>query len=293
MEIAALRYLVAVAEADSFAQAARHLAVNASTVTRQVAGLEDELGVTLFERGRPGVRLTSGGALVIVEVRRMLADLDAMTTAARRTGAGKIGEFRLGVRLPPVGEPLRTLLAKWHVDHPDVALTIYEMPDHDLYTAIRSRRVDAAFVLGYGVWPDIVTEPLYSERLFVALPAVHPLSAADGVDWRTLRHETIFVQDWAESHATCEFYASLVGIGVPLRTHPAGKQALFGLVGAGLGITLATESQAQVSIPGVVFKPIAEENARVQLKLAWSQDAEDAVIGRFVAFMRDAVKGGD
>jgi DNA-binding transcriptional LysR family regulator len=91
-----------------------------------------------------------------------------------------------------------------------------------------------------------------------------------------------------ESHATCEFYASLVGIGVPLRTHPAGKQAVFGLVGAGLGITLTTESQAQVSFPGVVFKPIAEENAWVQLKLAWSQDAEDAVIGRFVAFMRDA-----
>jgi DNA-binding transcriptional LysR family regulator len=290
MQLPALRYLLAVVEAGSFTKAAAHLGVNASTLTRRVAALEDELGLTLLERSRSGVRLTSGGVTVMVEVRRMLAALEAVTKAARCNGVGKAGEFRLGVRMPPVGEPLRTLLARWHSDHPRVALTLYEMSDHDLYTAIEARRLDVALLAGYGAWPNVVTEPLYCERLFAALPIDHPLSDRETVDWSALRNETVLVQDWADSHATREFYASLLGIGVPFHPHPAGKQSVFGLIAAGFGITLATESQSQVLFPGVVFRPIAENNACVQVKLAWAADSEDAVVGRFIAFMRDAAR---
>jgi DNA-binding transcriptional LysR family regulator len=63
---------------------------------------------------------------------------------------------------------------------------------------------------------------------------------------------------------------------------------VFALVGAGFGITLATRSQSEVAFPGVVFRPIREENAWVQIELVWSPDAEDPAVGRFVAFMRDA-----
>jgi DNA-binding transcriptional LysR family regulator len=251
MEIAALRYLIAVVEAGSFARAAAKIGVNASTLTRRVTVLEDELGLTLLERRRTGVRLTSGGATVLVEVRRMFADLEAITEAARSNGIGKAGEFRLGVRMPPVGEPLRTMLAKWHHDHPQVALTLCEMTDHELYTAIEGRQLDVALLAGYGDWPNVETELLYRERLFVALPVGHSLSGSDSVGWSELRDQAILVQDWAHSHATREFYASLLGIGVRFRSHPAGKQSIFALVAAGFGITLATESQSQVVFPGV------------------------------------------
>jgi DNA-binding transcriptional LysR family regulator len=292
MELASLRYLLDVIEAGSFAKAAAKLGVKASTLTRRITALEDELGVTLVERRRSGIRLTSGGAAVTVEIRRMLADLESVTKAARCNGAGKAGGFRLGVRMPPVGEPLRSLLARWHKEHPLVALTLWEMSDHDLYTAIEARQLDVALVAGYSEWPNVVSEPLYDERLFAAMPLAHPLSKRVKVDWRALRAEAILVQDWPHSHATRDFYASLIGIGVPFRTHPAGKQSLFGLVAAGFGITLATESQAQVTFPGVVFKPIAERNAHVEISLAWVPEAEDAVVGRFISFIRDEAKAG-
>lgn len=290
MEIASLRYLLAVAEVGSFAKAAAHLGLNASTLTRRVAALEDELGVTLLERSRVGVRLTSGGSTVIVEIRRMFANLDAVTQAARCNGLGKTGELRLGVRMPPVGEPLCSLLSRWRNDHPGVVLTLHELNDHDLYTAIESRHLDVALVAGYGAWPNFVTEPLYCERLFAALPMNHPLSERASVDWGALRNETILVQNWTDSHATREYYASLVGIGAPYRQQPASKQSVFALIGAGFGITLATESQSQVKFPGVVFIPVAENNACIQVMLVWAPDAEDAVAGRFISFMRDEAR---
>ncbi len=227
----------------------------------------------------------------MVEIRRMLADLESVINTARSNGIGKAGEFRLGVRMPPVGEPLRSLLAKWHRDHPKVALTLSEMSDHELYTAVEGRQLDVALLAGYGEWPNVATESLYWERLFVALPHNHSLSSAAAVEWSDLREEVVLVQDWAHSHATREFYASLLGIGVPFRTHSAGKQSVFALVAAEFGITLATESQSQVTFPGVMFRLIAESNAYVEVKLAWAPASEDAVVGRFIAFMRDEARG--
>jgi hypothetical protein len=61
---------------------------------------------------------------------------------------------------------------------------------------------------------------------------------------------------------------------------------VFSLVSAGFGVTLAQQSQAEVLFPGVVFKPVDEDNARVEFCLAWSRQSECAVIGRFLASMR-------
>jgi len=79
-----------------------------------------------------------------------------------------------------------------------------------------------------------------------------------------------------------------MGCGVRFQTHAGGKQCVFSrLVAAGFGITLATTSQSEVVFPDLVYRPIREENAWVQVELVWCPDAEDPAVGRFVAFMRD------
>jgi DNA-binding transcriptional LysR family regulator len=81
-------------------------------------------------------------------------------------------------------------------------------------------------------------------------------------------------------------YASFLGEGVKFPAHPASKQSIMALVGAGFGITLATRSQSEVAYPGVVYKPITEDDAWVQVELAWLATSEEDSVGRFVAFMR-------
>lgn len=287
MELRAFRYLKAIVEAGSFAAAAARLGMNSSNLTRQISSLEDELGLTLLERSRSGIRLTSGGAAVMIEVRRMLNDLEAVANAARENGIGKRGEFRLGLRIPPVGDRLTGLLRQWRVEHPDVSITVHELPDYELSNAILRRTLDVAFFAAYGVYPNLMTAPLVRERIFVALPQDHRLAVQDTIHWRDLCDEAILVQDWEDSHATREFYASLIGIGLPLRSHPASKQSVLALVAAGFGLTLVLESQAQVTVPGVAYRQIREENASIDLVLAWAPEAEDAAVGCFVSFMRD------
>jgi hypothetical protein len=90
MNLADLQYLTASADAGNFARAAKAHGLHPSTISRRIGRLEDELGLTLFERGSFGIRLTGGGRSVMVHVRRALADLDAVHTAGRRRLVDKI-----------------------------------------------------------------------------------------------------------------------------------------------------------------------------------------------------------
>jgi DNA-binding transcriptional LysR family regulator len=105
-----------------------------------------------------------------------------------------------------------------------------------------------------------------------------------------LGDQILLTQGWDDSHSDREFYASFVGDGVKFSSHPASKQSVMALVGAGFGITLATRSQSEVLFPGVVYRPIREENAWVQVELAWLPRREEAAVGRFIAFMRDEAR---
>lgn len=283
-------YLEAAAAAGNFTRAAKSLGINTSTISRRVARFEDGLGLALFERGHSGVRLTSGGKAVLPRIRRALAELDAIRHAGDQNGNGIVGEVRLGVRMPPIGEPVRGLLARWHAKHPEVVLTVAEMNEWEIQAAVQERRLDVALMTSHTLWPDAATAPLYRERIVAAVPSEHPLAEQKVLDWERLRKETFLVQGWDNSHSAREFYASFMGCGVRFQSHAGSKQCVFALVAAGFGITLATTSQAEVAFPGVAYRPIREENAWVQVELVWCPNAEDPTVGRFIAFMRDQAR---
>jgi DNA-binding transcriptional LysR family regulator len=290
MDLIDLRYVSMLVETGSFSHAAQSLGVKTSTISRRITRLEDELGVTVFERGAFGIRLTAAGRDVMVHVRRSLDAIDKVVRSGKSTGAAKQGRLRLGVRMPPIGEPLQPLLASWRSGHPGVILTLHELNDSEIFTALVERALDAALVTSNTLRSGTTTVPLYRERVVVALPVMHGLASRDSLTWDLLRTETFLTQGWEGSHAAREFYASFLGNGAKFAPHPAGKQSIMALVGAGFGLTLATKSQSEVAFPGVVYRPIAEDDAWLQVELAWLPTSEDAAVGRFVAFMRDEAR---
>jgi len=165
--------------------------------------------------------LTPGAASVLAETKRMLASLAAVTQAADGAARGTTGELKLGVRSPPLGEPLRSMLGRWRRDHPNVRLIIHELSDHDIYAELAARRIDVALPPSFAPWPRIVMEPLYRERMVAAVPKEHALAKRDFLRWSDLHDETIYVQEWPQSHAMREFYASVIGIGVLFQAQPA------------------------------------------------------------------------
>ncbi|MGQ0585121.1 MAG: LysR family transcriptional regulator [Alphaproteobacteria bacterium 65-37] len=290
MDVVDLRYLSIAAETGNLSRAAESLGIKPSTISRRIARLEDELGVTIFERGSFGIRLTAAGREVMVPVRRTLDGFNSVLQVGKSSGSGMNGQVRLGVRMPPVGDPLQPLLAAWREQHPDVVLTLHELNDNELSAALAERTLDAALVTTHTLRRGANTIPVYREPLVAALPHGHILASYDSLTWTLLRDQTLLIQGWDDSHSARAFYASRLGEGARFSSHPASKQSVMALVAAGFGITLATKSQSEVTFPGVVYKPILEDDAWLQVELAWRPTSEDAAVGRFVAFMRDEAR---
>lgn len=287
MDLLDLRYLSVAVEVGNLSRAAESLGIKPSTISRRLARLEDELGVTLLERGVFGIRLTAAGHKVMVQVRRALENFDGVLQVGRSSALGRTGQIRLGVRMPPVGQPLQSLLAEWHQQNPDVVLTLHELNDNELYEALAERTLDAALVTSHTLRRGTNAVPIYREKLVAAIPQAHPLAGHDTLSWDLLREQTLLTQGWDNSHSARVLYASFLGAGMKFSTHPASKQSIMALVGAGFGMTLAARSQSDVAFPGVVYRPIAEDDAWVQVELAWLASSEEVAVGRFVAFMRD------
>jgi DNA-binding transcriptional LysR family regulator len=285
-----LEYLVASAAEGNFSRAARSLGISTSTISRRVGRFEDELGLAVFERGHKGIRLTKGGKAVLLHARRAVAELEAVKHAGRQNGIGAVGEVRLGVRIPPIGESIRHLLMAWRQNCPDVLLAVSEMNERDLGIALDERRLDVALAPAHALPPRFASEPVYRERFFAAVPRSHGLARRKALAWPALSGETILVQGWEESQAEREFLAPLLGAGANFRSHAASRQSILALVAAGFGTAIVAESEAKAGFPRVAFRPIDEPDAFLQLDLGWLPEAEEPAVGRFVAFIRDAAR---
>jgi DNA-binding transcriptional LysR family regulator len=287
MEILDLQYLCVVAECGGLSEAARLLGINVSSLSRRISQLEDELGFSIFERSSSGVRLTDGGKDVVRQARKVQTEIETIKAIGHRNGSGEAGEVRLGVRIPPVGEPLRSLIKDWRLAHPTVHFTISELSDRDMAGALISRSLDVVFVQSFSLWPHADEFPIYKEKLYVAVPEGHRFESLLSVNWSSFVKETVLVQGWDNSVTQRGFFQDLLASGARFQMHKASQLSTLGLVGAGFGVAIVPSSLRVLGIPGVIFHPINEPNASFHVHLAWNRQADSPAIGRFIAFMRD------
>jgi len=161
LELRHLRYLIAVADAGTFTQAAEQIFVAQPTLSQQIRRLEDMVGTPLLQRRRDGVRLTAAGQVLLEESRAVLSLIDHGVSRSRQ--AAGLGRSRLRVVLPPclpeglaveIASRLRSVAAAAGAD-----VTWMETPLDADFSLIRQRRADAG--LGWlSPAPDDLPDPL-------------------------------------------------------------------------------------------------------------------------------------
>lgn len=178
----------------SFATAARELGYTSSAVSQQIAALEKDTGLVLFEREAHGVRMTAAAHQLVELSRQVLAGIDELENQVRQLAAGASGRIRLGgFPTGNVGLVTRVLPA-FTADRPGVDVKLEEGEPDDLLDALVEGDLDIAFVYEYGLcprrWPrELTTRPLLREDLLLlrragsGLPA--ELSRLDDQSWIT------------------------------------------------------------------------------------------------------------
>jgi DNA-binding transcriptional LysR family regulator len=176
VEIRQLRYFVAVTEEGTFAAAADRLHIVPAAVSQQIARLERELSVRLFDRSTRHVALTAAGELLLPEVRAALAAGDRIGRIAADIAAGTVGILRLGTS-QGMGERLHRLLDHLAAATPALDVRLDAAPLPERLDAVRHGVLDAAFTRILDHAPGLELLPVWTDPLTVALPATHPLAA--------------------------------------------------------------------------------------------------------------------
>ena len=127
MELRHLRYFSAVAESGSFTAAARRLHVAQSSLSEQIADLENELGGSLLDRSGRQIRLTAMGTVFLAEARKTLEAADRAVEVTRSSMRGESGTLSIGFFLWGAGGFFPRIIREYRRRYPGIRLTLLEM----------------------------------------------------------------------------------------------------------------------------------------------------------------------
>jgi len=193
MTLTELRYIVAVARERHFGRAAETCFVSQPTLSVAVKKLEDELGVTLFERGPGEVSVTPTGRTIVEQAQRVLEEAARIREIAASGKDPLAGTLRLGAIYTIGPYLLPKLIPILRRTAPAMQLLIQENFTHRLAEELKSGEVDVILVALPFEAPGIVTRAVYDEPFLVAVPKGHPWENRKRVTSEELTNESLLL----------------------------------------------------------------------------------------------------
>jgi len=161
-----LEYFVEVAERDAFGQAAAALNVTQPSLSKQIAVLEADLGLTLFERTSRSVRLTRAGSALLADARAVLNQAQAFRTHAQKLAAASADRLLAGV-LPSIGAYfIPRLTERLQPRLPGLTLSLIEGGSHDLLARLEAGELDFV-IASRSQLSGFEVRPLFEETLWI------------------------------------------------------------------------------------------------------------------------------
>ncbi len=281
-----MRYVVAVAETNSFTRAAERCHVVQSALSHQIARLERELGARLFERTSRRVRLTPAGAAFLPAARQCL---DAAERAAAEVAAA-VGEVRgrLAVGLIPTvaAVDIPGALRDFRQRYPHVRISLRVGASEDLAAQVEQGAIDVAFLgLPTTARPHgVAAHELARDRLVAVVAPHHPLADHPTVDLRTLSSE-VFVDLPAGTAGRIQSDQafSAAGLDRDVAFEVTTADYIARLVRPGLAVAMLPSAYAP-QLDGVVTIEVADAPARVEYVI-WSRVGRTPAATAFLAVL--------
>lgn len=244
MEIRQLRYFAVLAEELNFTRAAARLHISQPPLSLQIAQLERELEVKLFDRNNRRVTLTEAGEAFLNDVRALLASLKDATVRVRAVDQGLAGRIEVGLSGSHFLGPVPALIARYKASHPQVSVLLNEMNPAAQLDALRGHRIDVSISRTAVDDDELQSMPLWPDPVVAVLPKGHPLSARKRLELSDLAGEAFVMLRQDTSAFARSLAETCARAGLPLSAAQtvAEVPAQLALVAAGLGVALVPRS---------------------------------------------------
>jgi len=221
----------------------------------------------------------------------MVATADKMATMMRAAGQGRAGGLKLGHNNSISAGNLRATLMSWREAHPDVEVECIEANRSILLAGLDTGEIDMAILMGMASHHGFRCEPLWSERMLVALPASHPLAERHVVHWTDLRSERFLLpvaDPGPEIRDMLLGRLAVSGTKPEIRMLQASRETVLSVLGGSSGISIVCEGSTGARYPDVVYRPIHGEQgpALTGYSGCWRDDNNNPALRRFLGFIK-------
>ncbi len=263
MERNQLLYVVEVAQQGNITKAAEVLHITQPSLSVQIMNLEQELGVSLFERTRKRVYLTEAGKVFVEKAILILNQIESLKRTMEDFSARRKGALRIGVLPVMLPLHLHELLAAFSDAFPDLELRLIELGSSELIHKVLDDQLDAAFVIRSQINEKdekLKGECLMKSRWMAVIHKNHPLADHSVLNLEDLRDQRLILPSDGFNlqrvlHSRLDYFK------IPYKISMTYTQieACFAFADQQFGIGICSEDLVSYyKYPNIVYVPIHE-----------------------------------
>lgn len=287
MDIRHLKYFIAVGEELNIGRAANRLNISQPPLTRQIHQLEEELGVELLTRTPRGVELTQAGEFFLDEARNILALMSLVSERTKLAGKGKLGQLDIGIFGTGILSAIPKLLQVFRDKHPEVQVVLHTMTKDEQIQALRQKRITVGFNRLIADLPDIQSDLIMREPLYLAVNSNHPFAQKNSVHIKDVVNQPLVMfPTGARPNFVDKVIELCSGAGFAPKISQIVGDAVTGvaLVSAGFGMSLVPESVISLKPAGVTYLPFADDKkASIDLSCLYRREDNSPLLMEFLA----------
>lgn len=256
MEMNISKYLafVKTVEYGSFTKAAEILNYSQLDISRMINDLEQDWNITLLERGKSGVRLTSDGTRLLPYVKSVCDEYDKLKMQIDELNGLQSGLIRIGTFSSVATHWLPNIIKNFQADYPNIEYELLHGDYSEIEAWIAEGRVDCGFLL-LPTKSDFETILLKKDSLLAVIPDHHPLADYDQFPITAFENQSFMMLEKGGNYEITELLDQY-HIKPNIRFTTWDDYAVMSMVENGLGISILPELILKRIPYHIVTKPI-------------------------------------
>lgn len=288
MDFRHIQQFIVLAETLNFRRAAEKLHMAQPPLSVSIRKLEQELGVTLFDRGKEGVKLTKSGEAALEEAQKALFHANQFKLAAQAASTGVGGRLRIGFVGSATHEVLPKLIARFRRAFAGIELDLREATSIRIMDELEQEQMDVGVVrIPVASGSGIRLTTLQTETFVLAVARSHPLADQSSVKLKDLAEEEFILYAGSDApglRMAALHACQLRGFMPKVVQEAIQVQTVLSLVEANMGIALVPSISKRFVSRSVVYKTLIDfpASASIGISLAWKESTQSQAVRNFI-----------
>ena len=288
-----IEYFLAAAKHLNFTEAAKNLYVSQPSLSRQIAILENEIGVQLFFRTKRNVRLTSAGMVLFKEINGVVDSIEQAIEKVKQPNLGENCTLTIGcLESMNTSVFLPMIIRKFKEKHKDTNLIVESYGFKQLREKLINGKLDIIFTLSFEVDDSlgIVWDTVYRGNSYIVMDVSNPLAKSECLSIKDLKNEKFVIISRDESPKGFDGIIKICrknGFDPRIVKQLPNIESVLLCVEAGVGVALF---DSQVRYDNKNIKVFKVENDFVDVIMAWKKENMNSSIPHFVNGVLSEVK---